>query len=326
MRISFFIVALFVLLNGHSGLAQERRLAQINSLAIDKVMPKDWGDSVNCVITVTNAAGRVMVASDNKLIIGKMTFINIHSYPAGNYKMSVHAMGVKGKDSIWATNFNKTANWDFISLRMVKQCEFEAATPGQRKRSPNVDKPVIYLYPLQRTPITVQLDFLGALTTTIPEYGNGWNVVADTDGTITNAADGQKFPYLFWDGVSDYNGWDMHEGFLVKSDSSRQFLERVLPAMGLLPAEYREFIDFWLPRLQQHPYNIIHFAGKEYEAMARLNIKPAPDAVLRVFMVYQPAENNTVVHPQSFLPFVRRGFTVVEWGGMEATNLPIVKL
>ena len=39
-------------------------------------------------------------------------------------------------------------------------------------------KPVIYLYPEEETEVTVSLDFDGTLTSTYPDYGEGWTVTA----------------------------------------------------------------------------------------------------------------------------------------------------
>jgi endoglucanase len=48
-----------------------------------------------------------------------------------------------------------------------------------------------------------------------------------------------------------------------------------------------------------------------------LDINPAPDSLLRVFMAYYPTDSEVEVEPQSFDAFVRKGFTVVEWGGSQ---------
>ena len=39
-------------------------------------------------------------------------------------------------------------------------------------------KPVLYLYPEEETEVTVTLDFDGTLTSTYPDYGDGWTVTA----------------------------------------------------------------------------------------------------------------------------------------------------
>ena len=46
-----------------------------------------------------------------------------------------------------------------------------------------------------------------------------------------------------------------------------------------------------------------------------MEITPAPDSVLRVHMVYKVLSRPVDIPPQTLSPFVREGFTVVEWGG-----------
>jgi hypothetical protein len=194
--------------------------------------------------------------------------------------------------------------------------EFSACMEKPHRRMV-AKKPVIYLYPEQVEDVAVKVDFKGELTETIPEYNGGWKVSAAPGGNITDYADGKQYRYLFWEGNTNKRDWDMKEGFVVSKSNSRGFLEHQLREMGLIAKEYDEFIDFWLPMLQKNKYNVIHFAGSEYEDLATLTIDPKPDAILRVFMVFKPADKSTHAIPQHFARFERKGFTVVEWGGLE---------
>lgn len=54
---------------------------------------------------------------------------------------------------------------------------------------------------------------------------------------------------------------------------------------------------------------------KTYTDNAVLTIEPKPDSMLRVFMAFKPLQRPVDVPPQTFAPFERKGFTVVEWGG-----------
>jgi len=45
---------------------------------------------------------------------------------------------------------------------------------------------------------------------------------------------------------------------------------------------------YWYPKLQDYQYVQIRFAGDEYTQLAKLNITPTPDSILRVFMVAKP--------------------------------------
>lgn len=177
-------------------------------------------------------------------------------------------------------------------------------------------KPVIYLYPTSEQKINVKLDFKGELTCTYPEYKNGWSVLAKPDGTLINEEDGKEYSYLFWEGVGKQH-WDLSEGFVVKGEDTKDFLQETLSRMGLTPKEYNEFIVYWLPEMKDNKYNLIKFEGKAYEEEAKLSIDPTPDSILRVFMVYKPLNKAVKVKKQEIPTFERKGFTVVEWGGLE---------
>ena len=175
-------------------------------------------------------------------------------------------------------------------------------------------KPVIYLYPTETTEVTVQLTFDGMLTATYPIYDDGWKVTAYPDGTLINHADGNEYSYLFWEGEGSHY-YDFDEGFVVKGSDTAAFLQETLANIGLLPREYNEFIVYWLPQMQENPYNLISFQGDVYTDSAKLDITPTPDSILRVFMTYKPLDKPVEVPEQFFQPFDRTGFTVVEWGG-----------
>ena len=174
-------------------------------------------------------------------------------------------------------------------------------------------KPVIYLYPEKEQEVNVKLDLDGKFTFTYPEYNNGWNVTAKPDGTIIS--DGKEYSYLFWEGLMPTFKPDFKEGFVVKGSDSAEFLRETLSQMGLTPKEYNEFIVYWAPKLQENEYNKIYFAEEDYTDKAKLEINPKPDSILRVFMVYEKADENTILPKQEIKPFERKGFTVVEWGG-----------
>lgn len=175
-------------------------------------------------------------------------------------------------------------------------------------------KPVIYLYPKEEEVIDVKLEYKGELTVTYPEYKDGWKVKANPDGTLINLEDNKEYSYLFWEGLSDLD-YDISEGFVVKNEDTVDFLQEKLEYMGLTPKEYNEFIVYWLPILQENNYNLIYFAGDEYDEYAKLKINPKPDSILRVMMIYKPLDKPIEIKEQKLEQFKREGFTVVEWGG-----------
>ncbi len=176
-------------------------------------------------------------------------------------------------------------------------------------------KPVIYLYPEAETEVSVKLTLDGRLTCTYPAYNSGWKVTAAPDGTLTDAK-GQTYNYLYWEGETNAR-WDMTEGFCVKGEDTAAFLEDALAKLGLNRREANEFIVYWLPLMQENPYNIISFQTEVYTDAAKLQIDPAPDTLIRVFMAWQGSDTYVAIEEQELTAPERTGFTVVEWGGTE---------
>ena len=175
------------------------------------------------------------------------------------------------------------------------------------------EKPVIYLYPEATTAVSVRLDYDGQLTCTYPAYENGWAVTAAPDGTLTDAK-GQTYNYLYWEGETAAE-YDLTEGFCVAGADTAAFLEDALTQLGLTRREANEFIVYWLPRMEGNPYNQISFQQEAYTDSAKLTVTPAPDSILRVFMVWKPLDKPVDIPAQTLPAFERHGFTLVEWGG-----------
>ena len=182
------------------------------------------------------------------------------------------------------------------------------------------EKPVIYLYPTAETDINVRLALNGDLTVSYPAYHtDGWTVTALPDGTLTDE-NGRTYDSLFWEAALDAE-YDLRTGFCVRGEDTTAFLEESLSALGLTDTEANAFIVYWLPRMQNNAYNLISFQTTAYTDAAVLEITPAPDTVIRVFMTWQ-AQDNEIEIPAQTLPEApaRKGFTVVEWGGTEITG------
>lgn len=179
-------------------------------------------------------------------------------------------------------------------------------------------KPVIYLYPEEETAVTVGLDYSGTLTCTYPAAQDGvWTVTASPDGTLRDE-EGQEYSSLFWEGTCAAS-YDFSEGFCVSGADTAAFLEEALSSLGLNRREANEFIVYWLPQMEQNPYNLISFQAEAYTDHARLEISPRPDSVLRVFMAWKALDEPVELPAQTLPAFVRTGFTVVEWGGADCS-------
>jgi len=178
-------------------------------------------------------------------------------------------------------------------------------------------KPILYLYPKVTTTVSVKVSIDGRLTCTYPEHGaDGWkNFIANPDGTLV-FPDGKKYYALYWEGLQSTQ-WDFSQGWCVRGEDTAAFLEWALAKQGLTEREANEFIVYWLPLMQDNIYNVISFQTTAYADSAALEITPAPDSLLRVFMAYYAADAEVEMEPQELKAFERQGFTVVEWGGSE---------
>lgn len=183
------------------------------------------------------------------------------------------------------------------------------------------EKPVIYLYPEEKMDVNVTLDLEGRMICSYPEYGNGWNVTAYPDGKIFDKGTSRYYDYLFWEGSQKMGDDVFEKTACVASEDSAAFLEEYLAAFGLNDSEIDDFISYWLPRLQASPYNLISFPNEKYNEWAKLNVSPAPETVIRVYMVFKPLDEAVEIPEEQKLSLperpVRKGFTVVEWGGSQ---------
>lgn len=63
---------------------------------------------------------------------------------------------------------------------------------------------------------------------------------------------------------------------------------------------------YWYPKLQAYPYVQLTFAGKDYVDIAKLDITPTPNSLLRVFMVAKPLRKYRVIPEQKLEKFERK--------------------
>ncbi len=175
---------------------------------------------------------------------------------------------------------------------------------------------MIYLYPEKNSVVRVQVG-IEEFTKTIPAYGqNGWTVLARPSGLLTNLVDKLNYPYLFWEGNSSET-LDAGATWTLPKNEVATRLPEALAGMGLNKQESADFMEFWLPLLEEVKQEHIEFAFVGNEAMdqiAPLTIRPYPDQVIRLFMYYRGAEEAGFEMPNYTAP-ARHGFTVIEWGG-----------
>jgi hypothetical protein len=189
-------------------------------------------------------------------------------------------------------------------------------------------KPVIYLYSTTTLQVSLALDYLGELSFTYPAYEEGWNVNVDANG-IHSTTDDRTYPYLFWEGEMDDLAYELEDGNLlgqiVATDTLVDFLETQLTAIGLNRNEQTDFITFWVPKMMGKKYVFVQFLLDDLytNKVASLTVNTVPDAQKRVYLLFSGYDQFPTLEstPQTFKPFIRKGFTLVEWGGSELTPL-----
>lgn len=188
-----------------------------------------------------------------------------------------------------------------------------------------VKKPVIYLYPETTTSVTIDLKTVGNLTFTYPLLSEGWNVTAQSDGTLT--CNGKNYPYLFWEADQQIQNpfkSEQFTGFKVAGKDAISFLEEKLTFMGFNDRERTDFITFWGPQLAANEFNNVIFQFNETcDQYATLTIEPKPQNINRVYMLWGKTNSpmfDANLLPQTLPVLNRSGFDVLEWGGVEIMN------
>ena len=225
--------------------------------------------------------------------------------------------------------------WD----RWVAVGEIQYELPG------GCGKPVIYLYPEKPTEVSVKFANKPKFSVDIPTYADEWHVLADKNGNlhdlqpnktdcagIDSTAFGSdyakqscragRYPYLYWSGEAAGTYPSREGGWVIERADVGTFLESKLREIGLNEQERQDMLSFWVPTLKKAEspyYSISFFTTKQMNHFIPMRVTPAPSSVLRVFLDWKPliALPSSLPTPQVFAPFERKGFTLVEWGGLE---------
>jgi len=181
-------------------------------------------------------------------------------------------------------------------------------------------KPIIYLYPEEETKITVKLGYPNNITASYPKYINGWNVLAKPNGDLIDLDTNRKLYALYWEGLNKIE-FPTDNGFIVKGEDVTKFLEEKLEILGLNEREAEEFIVYWLPIMEKNEYNYVRFATQdEINENMPIEFSKEPDTLIRVLMVFKALDKPIEIEEQKLEKQVRKGFTAVEWGGVNLDN------
>lgn len=188
-----------------------------------------------------------------------------------------------------------------------------------------VKKPVIYLYPTQKTDIVFSFSFNGQLQTTFPKYEKNWDVTAYPNGQIFDKKSKRFYNSLFWDGniTLPKEHYDYKDGFVVSKDNLTTFLIEKLEFIGLNNSETNDFVQYWLPILEKNENNFIRFyVNEDYDVFSSNNVIPKPETSIRVFMEFYKSDKFLNIPKQRLTKTQRKGFTIVEWGGSDV-SIPV---
>ncbi len=184
-------------------------------------------------------------------------------------------------------------------------------------RAVEMCKPVLYLYPEEKTNLNVRVNPNGGMTYSDPAYNNGWDIEADPSGRIKDQKTGKNYNYLFWEGLGiNYPIED--KGWVIKKENLASFFNDKLHELGLRGNEISDFKSYWIGRLGEKPYYKISFLRKtQFDLLAPLDIFPIkPNTVIRVMMTAEGLDRFENIPAQELDKSPARiGFTAVEWGG-----------
>ncbi len=210
--------------------------------------------------------------------------------PLGDYTIELSSWGIP-----IVLDLNNSTAMDYQDLYFLE--------PGQ------VDAPNIYLYPETESDISVTLDFPngGHVSKSEPQYNDGWNVTVTPEGLI----DGE-YDYLFYKAILPAQP-NINEGWLLTTANLEAEFRVLLTEQGFVGREIDDFIEYWIPLLDDAPYYGVF--PQDVESFVELTVEPSPKSTLRVFWLVLPFEQPVIIPvPREYDYFIRDGFTVVEWG------------
>ena len=198
-----------------------------------------------------------------------------------------------------------------------KQILLENLKKKQKGASPTANgigvyKPNIYLYPTEKTDVSVQFGNPALLTVTDPPYENGWTVSALPNGQL-NTGD-KEYGYLFYESVTYPDFYQLDEGFVIPTENRYEVFAGILTKYGLNEKEIEDFCAFWCEKLDKDTaYAMYPQSTETIDKAMPLTTSPQFDSKLRLWFAF--VEGDTPNTEPSVNAFERTGNTLVEWGG-----------
>ena len=267
------------------------------------------------LLIVMGITGYFLLTKNDKITI---SFNTQYDYEINNIKITKGEkieLPVLTRDGYvflgWYSN-NQEIDDDYI---FSKSTTLEARWKKDDNDEPLDFKPLLYLYPMNKTNITVTFPSNKILTTTYPKYIDSWKVTAYPNGDLIDK-EGNYYYGLYWEAISNYKV-SFNEGFYVDKENALSFLEDKLSIIGLSPKERNEFIMYWLPILENNEKNLVYFElTNERNSHDQIIINPKPDSYLRVYIHVKKVNNKVNIKEEKLDTFNRVGYVAVEWGGI----------
>jgi hypothetical protein len=202
--------------------------------------------------------------------------------------------------------------------QIVSICDQVSVMDMIGDRRVTVRKPVIYLYPESTQVVQVRVELEGEFTAQYPKaQAGGWRMLASPDGQLTDPVSKKRYPYLFWEGTRMRRfGLPPEECYCIAGPEALAFLEHLAERHAFNDRERTDFVSYWLPAMERNRFNLIRLVGEEYETYARMTVEPRPETTLRVFIAFRGLQAAVPTGSPDVPQRHRRGFTVVEWGGV----------
>ncbi|MGN1340291.1 MAG: hypothetical protein ACI4WS_08360, partial [Oscillospiraceae bacterium] len=280
-----------------------------------------WSD------TATQTA--VLDYADHSTLIG---YLDYSAQSVNNsIKDLIHGAFFTTRDAEWSVeDWRKQSYYDKLNFyaQMVKEGrekEFEWLRDELLNMAPHAGgtilpnnteakKPNIYLYPETETEITVTFEKPEYLTSSIPDYTGAWTVTAASDGTLTDAG-GNNYGYLFYEALVKKKAFQTEEGFLVPAEKRDETFHRILTAYGFNEQETADFIEYWSDYLKDGAdYRMYPMLTDGVDTAMPISFSVKPDSIYRIWFGFAFDAGGKIKTPE-ITPIVRKGFTVIEWGG-----------
>lgn len=202
-------------------------------------------------------------------------------------------------------------------------------------------KPVIYLYPVAPTHITVDINLasfwnFSHIYPGQPKspWAHHWSVIAQPSGQLRETAHPYtKIPYLFWE--AEAKNSTQQDPFRLMTKHTRvvdgasflAILRQALRDLLLDSTQETDFVTFWMKDFSGLDRVAFRFATQdEMNRAASLRITPAPGIVHRVFLVFGMAPEGAedvevdwkevVIGGVDMRGWKKHVFSVLEWGGV----------